>query len=46
MKKPNLNNDDQRWLAVLARDCHADGQFVFAVQTTGIFCRPSCRARG
>lgn len=45
MKKPNLMNDDQRWLAVLARDGHADGQFVFAVQTTGIFCRPSCRAR-
>ncbi|MGQ9452797.1 bifunctional DNA-binding transcriptional regulator/O6-methylguanine-DNA methyltransferase Ada [Leclercia sp. TB492] len=45
MKKPNLMNDDQCWLAVLARDGHADGQFVFAVQTTGIFCRPSCRAR-
>ncbi|QIK14744.1 bifunctional DNA-binding transcriptional regulator/O6-methylguanine-DNA methyltransferase Ada [Leclercia sp. 29361] len=45
MKKPNLINDDQRWLAVLARDESADGQFVFAVQTTGIFCRPSCRAR-
>jgi len=45
MKKPNLMNDDQRWLAVLARDDQADGQFVFAVQTTGIFCRPSCRAR-
>jgi len=45
MKKPNLMNDDQRWLAVLARDGNADGQFVFAVQTTGIFCRPSCRAR-
>ena len=27
------------------RDAKADGQFVFAVQTTGIFCRPSCRAR-
>jgi len=45
MKNPNLNNDDLRWLAVLARDPHADGLFVFAVQTTGIFCRPSCRAR-
>ena len=32
MKKPNLNNDDERWLAVLARDESADGQFVFAVQ--------------
>jgi AraC family transcriptional regulator of adaptative response/methylated-DNA-[protein]-cysteine methyltransferase len=45
MKKPTLINDDQRWQAVQARDTAADGQFVFAVQTTGIFCRPSCRAR-
>lgn len=37
--------DDERWQAVLNRDAAADGQFVFAVQTTGIFCRPSCRAR-
>lgn len=45
MKKLTLNTDEQRWLAVLARDAHADNQFVFAVQTTGIYCRPSCRAR-
>ncbi len=37
--------DDERWQAVLARDPLADNQFVFAVETTGIFCRPSCRAR-
>lgn len=37
--------DEQRWQAVLARDPQADGQFVFAVLTTGIFCRPSCTAR-
>ncbi|HAL7334787.1 TPA: bifunctional transcriptional activator/DNA repair enzyme protein Ada, partial [Escherichia coli] len=37
--------DDQRWQSVLARDSNADGEFVFAVRTTGIFCRPSCRAR-
>ena len=45
MKTLTPMNDDIRWLAVLARDPAADGQFVFAVQTTGIFCRPSCRAR-
>ncbi|HEY4435449.1 MAG TPA: bifunctional DNA-binding transcriptional regulator/O6-methylguanine-DNA methyltransferase Ada [Lelliottia sp.] len=45
MKNLTLNTDEQRWLAVLARDAHADNQFVFAVQTTGIYCRPSCRAR-
>ena len=45
MKNPTLITDEDRWQAVLARDPLADDQFVFAVQTTGIFCRPSCRAR-
>ena len=34
-----------RWAAVTARDRSADGRFVFAVRTTGIFCRPSCPSR-
>jgi len=34
-----------RWSAVVARDNGADGRFVFAVTTTGVFCRPSCPAR-
>ena len=33
------------WLAVQQRDKSFDGQFVFAVTTTGIYCRPSCPAR-
>ncbi|HXI84915.1 MAG TPA: bifunctional DNA-binding transcriptional regulator/O6-methylguanine-DNA methyltransferase Ada [Verrucomicrobiae bacterium] len=37
--------DDQRWQAVQQRDVDADGQFVFAVRSTGIYCRPSCPAR-
>lgn len=36
---------DPRWLAVQARDKAADGQFVYAVTSTGIYCRPSCSAR-
>ena len=36
---------DPRWAAVAARDARADGQFVYAVRTTGVFCRPSCPAR-
>jgi AraC family transcriptional regulator of adaptative response/methylated-DNA-[protein]-cysteine methyltransferase len=36
---------DPRWNAVLARDSAHDGDFVFAVATTGIYCRPSCPAR-
>lgn len=45
MKNSLCVNDDQRWQSVLERDSDADGQFVFAVQTTGIFCRPSCTAK-
>ncbi|XWN32301.1 MAG: bifunctional DNA-binding transcriptional regulator/O6-methylguanine-DNA methyltransferase Ada [Devosia sp.] len=37
--------DDARWQSVLARDEAADGTFVTAVTTTGIYCRPSCPAR-
>ena len=37
--------DDDRWQAVLNRDRGRDGQFVLAVRTTGIYCRPSCPAR-
>lgn len=40
-----LLTDDQRWQAVCTRDSQYDGRFVFAVRTTGIFCRPSCRSR-
>ena len=36
---------DRLWRAVLARDEGADGQFVFGVRSTGIYCRPSCPAR-
>ncbi|HZZ17283.1 MAG TPA: bifunctional DNA-binding transcriptional regulator/O6-methylguanine-DNA methyltransferase Ada [Candidatus Sulfotelmatobacter sp.] len=37
--------DAQRWDAVLERDRRRDGEFVFAVATTGVYCRPSCPAR-
>jgi AraC family transcriptional regulator of adaptative response/methylated-DNA-[protein]-cysteine methyltransferase len=33
------------WQQVLARDGTADGQFVFAVKSTGIYCKPSCPSR-
>ncbi|MDQ0472231.1 bifunctional DNA-binding transcriptional regulator/O6-methylguanine-DNA methyltransferase Ada [Labrys wisconsinensis] len=36
---------DPRWPAVLRRDAAADGRFVYAVRTTGIYCRPSCPSR-
>jgi AraC family transcriptional regulator of adaptative response/methylated-DNA-[protein]-cysteine methyltransferase len=33
------------WRRVQARDGSADGKFVYAVETTGVFCRPSCPSR-
>jgi AraC family transcriptional regulator of adaptative response/methylated-DNA-[protein]-cysteine methyltransferase len=36
---------DPRWQAVIRRDVAADGQFVYSVKTTGVYCRPSCGAR-
>ncbi len=33
------------WIALLRRDRHYDGRFVYAAVTTGIYCRPSCPAR-
>src|SRR3990167_10300230 len=36
---------DLCWQAVCARDAARDNQFVFAVRSTGIYCRPSCPAR-
>ncbi len=34
-----------RWQAVLDRDSSLDGKFVFAVSSTGVFCRPSCPSK-
>ncbi|MCR9255830.1 MAG: bifunctional DNA-binding transcriptional regulator/O6-methylguanine-DNA methyltransferase Ada [Alphaproteobacteria bacterium] len=36
---------DRNWQRVLDRDRTADGSFVYAVKTTGIYCRPSCPSR-
>jgi AraC family transcriptional regulator, regulatory protein of adaptative response / methylated-DNA-[protein]-cysteine methyltransferase len=41
----NTCSNDQRWTLVLTRDATADGQFFYAVKSTGIFCRPSCPSR-
>lgn len=38
-------SDDRRWGQVVARDRSADGQFVYAVTSTGVFCRPGCPSR-
>jgi AraC family transcriptional regulator of adaptative response/methylated-DNA-[protein]-cysteine methyltransferase len=40
-----FSSAQRRWQAVLHRLPEADGQFLYAVSTTGVFCRPSCPAR-
>ncbi|MEU4932776.1 AlkA N-terminal domain-containing protein [Streptomyces yokosukanensis] len=37
-------DEDTRYEAVRSRDGRFDGEFFFAVETTGIYCRPSCPA--
>ena len=34
-----------RWRALAGRDAAADGTFVYAVTSTGVYCRPSCPSR-
>ena len=38
-------SDDARFAAVTARDANADGIFYYSVKTSGVYCRPSCKAR-
>jgi AraC family transcriptional regulator, regulatory protein of adaptative response / methylated-DNA-[protein]-cysteine methyltransferase len=35
----------RQWQQVLERDPSADGQFVYAVKSTKIYCKPSCPSR-
>ena len=39
------SNEAGLWEAVVRRDAAADGRFVYAVRSTGIYCRPGCPAR-
>lgn len=40
-----LTSFEDRWEIVARRDRSADGQFYYSVETTGVYCRPSCPAR-
>lgn len=40
-----FTSEEARWQAVQNRDRQADGHFVYAVKTTGVYCRPSSSAR-
>ena len=42
---PGTAVSDAAWDAILARSDADDGAFVYAVATTGVYCRPSCPSR-
>ena len=42
---PDFSRDEARWQAVTDRDRRADGVFYYSVDTTGVYCRPSCGSR-
>jgi AraC family transcriptional regulator, regulatory protein of adaptative response / methylated-DNA-[protein]-cysteine methyltransferase len=41
----NVVQQDPRWQSVVDRDPKAEGKFFYSVNTTGVYCRPSCGAR-
>jgi AraC family transcriptional regulator, regulatory protein of adaptative response / methylated-DNA-[protein]-cysteine methyltransferase len=45
VKKTTTTERDPRWRSVVSRDAAADGMFVYAVKSTGVYCRPSCPSR-
>ncbi|HEY0782962.1 MAG TPA: Ada metal-binding domain-containing protein, partial [Thermoanaerobaculia bacterium] len=42
---PQAIDPEAAWTAVAARDARSDGRFVYAVASTGVYCRPSCPSR-
>lgn len=45
MKINYQQEDEARWQALVNRDAAWDGQFVYGVRSTGIYCRPGCPSR-
>src|SRR3989441_12885714 len=43
--QPGIARITEKWKAAVERDETRDGLFVFAVRSTGIYCKPSCPAR-
>jgi len=41
----DVPSDTTAWRAVEQRDARFDGRFVYAVTSTGVYCRPSCASR-
>ena len=48
IESPTLSPElpaDRLWAAVLSRDASFDGRLIYAVRSTGVYCRPSCPSR-
>ena len=45
LQSPSRKDFARRWKSVASRNAQADGTFVYAVRTTGVYCRPSCPSR-
>ncbi|MCR8644628.1 bifunctional transcriptional activator/DNA repair enzyme AdaA [Paenibacillus sp. N1-5-1-14] len=43
--KPEHDLSDEKWQAILSNDSTYDRTFIYAVKTTGIFCKPSCKSK-
>lgn len=43
--KMELCVTEERWQAIITNDASYDDQFFYAVKTTKIFCRPSCKSK-
>ncbi|WP_052356860.1 Ada metal-binding domain-containing protein [[Clostridium] dakarense] len=37
--------DEEKWMSVIENNTESDGKFFYAVKTTKIFCRPSCKSK-
>jgi AraC family transcriptional regulator of adaptative response/methylated-DNA-[protein]-cysteine methyltransferase len=46
VNRPITSEDQEKyWQAILARDSRFEGEFVYGVRSTGIYCRPGCSSR-
>ena len=44
-RAPTKLSESEAWHAVERRDRRSDGAFVYAVRSTGVYCKPSCPSR-
>ncbi|WP_242242894.1 bifunctional transcriptional activator/DNA repair enzyme AdaA [Bacillus cereus group sp. BfR-BA-01309] len=45
MHNEGVTLTNEHWQAIIHNDSSCDSKFFYAVKSTGIFCRPSCKSR-